>query len=179
LTFSVDLQDGGNGVNVTAYWAVAMTSAGATNWYASSSAIAAPTTSFATVTLPFSTAAANWNNLTISPSGAIIGSPASGPLQGYISGAGLVFVVSGTGGDYNFDNFTISGTGVGNIVLTSVTPSAMTLSWVGNPAVQLQSATTLAGGGNWANVSPSTLGKYSATVSTTGGPKYYRLIGTE
>jgi len=179
LTLSVNLEAGNSAGNVTAYWAVAMTSRGVTNWYVSANAIAAPGASFAPATLAFDPAAANWNNLTITPSGAAVGSPAASPLSGVMTGAGLVFVVVGSGGDYNFDNFQISGTGVGNIVLGTPTATTVPLYWVGNPAVQLQSATSLANGGNWANVSPSTLGKYSTTVSTVGGPKYYRLHGTE
>ena len=177
LTFSVSLE--GNGGNAAAYWAVAMTANGATNWYASSSPLSVTQGSFQTDTLTFSTAAANWDDLTITPSGAVIGSPASAPLAGVITGAGLVFVIGSGGGDDNFDNFTITGTGVGNIVLAGATPPTMTLKWVGNPAVQLQSATTLSGGGNWANVTPGTLGKYTATVSIAGAQKYYRLFGTE
>jgi hypothetical protein len=87
-----------------------------------------------------------------------------------------VFVIVGSGGDYNFDNFQINGTGVGNIAY-SLSGSSLNLSWVGNPAVQLQSASSVSG--PWANVSPSTLGKYSKTVTATGGPKFYRLHGTE
>jgi hypothetical protein len=90
-----------------------------------------------------------------------------------MTGAGLVFVITGSGGDYNFDNFQINGSGLGKIDYT-VSGGNVILSWVGNPAVQLQSATTLANGGNWANVS-GTLGAYSATVSATGPAKFYRL----
>jgi hypothetical protein len=127
--------------------------------------------------MTYSPAAANWDNLTVTGSGATIGSQATQPLSGAITAAGMVFAVGASGGDDNFDNFSITGTGVGNIVLTAHTPTTATLAWVGNPAVQLQSATSLAGGGNWANVTPSTLGAYSATVSTTGPQKYYRLVG--
>ena len=176
LGLQVDLQGGGSSGNVTAYWAVAMTSGGVTNWYASASPIAAPGSGFATVTLAFSPASANWDNLTITPSGEVIVSTATGPLSGAMTGAGLVFVIVGSGGDYNFDNFQINGTGVGNIAY-SLSGSSLNLSWVGNPAVQLQSASSVSG--PWANVSPSTLGKYSKTVTATGGPKFYRLHGTE
>ena len=93
-----------------------------------------------------------------------------------MTGAGLVFVITGTGGDYNFDNFQINGTGVGNINY-SLKGGSLSLTWVGNPAVQLQSATSLANGGNWANVVPSTLGKYSTTVPVSVAQKYYRLVG--
>jgi hypothetical protein len=178
LTFSVDLEAGGGAGNVTAYWAVAMTSGNVTNWFVSANAITAPGGSFAPATLVFNPTAANWDNLTITPSGAVVGAPAASPLSGVITGAGLVFVITGTGGDYNFDNFAINGTGVGNIVAGPLKGgSTTTLSWVGNPAVQLQSATSLANGGNWANVVPSTLGAYSATVPVTGPQKFYRLVG--
>ena len=175
LSLQVDLQAGDSSANVSAYWAVAVTSGGVTNWYSSASAIPAPGSSFGTVIQAFNPAAGNWNNLTITPSGAVIGS-AAGRLSGVMTGAGLVFVITGTGGDYNFDNFQINGTGVGNINY-SLKGGSLSLTWVGNPAVQLQSATSLANGGNWANVVPSTLGKYSTTVPVSGAQKYYRLVG--
>jgi hypothetical protein len=179
LTLSVDLEQGdANYTNVTAYWAVAMTSGGITNWYVSANAIPAPvsSTSFGAASLVFNPAAVNWDNLTITPSGAALGSQTASPLSGVMTGAGLVFVIVESGGTYNFDNFAINGIGVGNIVY-NVTGTTLNLSWVGNPAVQLQSATSASG--PWANVVPSTLGKYSTTVSTTGGPKYYRLVGPQ
>lgn len=171
LTLSAGI--GNLSANVTAYWAVEV----AGSWYVSSSAIPVTGTSFTPpYTLNFSPAAANWNNLSITPSGAVIGTAAAKPLSGVMTGAGLIFAIVGSGGDFNFDNFQISGTGVG-VIDYAESGNNVTLSWVGNPAVQLQSATTLANGGNWANVVPSTLGKYSATVPATGPQKFFRLVG--
>lgn len=171
LSLQVDLEAGTGSGNVATYWAVQVGG----NWYASASPLAAPGGSFATQTLNFNPAAANWDNLTVSPSGAVIGSTASHALTGTLTGAGLVFVVTGSGGDVNFDNFQINGSGLGAIIATpGAGNTTTTLSWVGNPAVNLQSATSLSPS-NWTDV-PNTLGKYSITVTNSGPQKFYRLI---
>ena len=73
-------------------------------------------------------------------------------MSGVLTGAGLVFVITGTGGDYNFDNFQINGSGLGDVIATPAAGNATTtLSWVGNPAVNLQSATSLSPS-NWQDV---------------------------
>lgn len=169
LTFSAGIES--FSANVTAYWAVEV----AGNWYVSASAIPVTGGSFTPpYTLSFSPAAANWNNVTLTPSGALIGAPAAKDLSGVMTGAGLVFVIVGSGGDYNFDNFQITGSGIGNIVYGPQIGNTVDLSWVGNPAVNLQSATSLSPA-NWQDV-PNTLGLYSTTVTTTGPQKFYRLI---
>ncbi len=185
LTLSAQIEpqpnDPWNLSQLTPYWAVQINGS---SWYASASPISIDwnntTPPFTTYSLVFSPLAADWNTLTIVPTTSVtIGGHPANNLDygnGVLTGAGLVIVYSGNAGSLDFTDFEINGQGVGNIAC-SLTGSTLNLSWVGNPAVQLQSATSVSG--PWANVSPSTLRKYSATVSTAGGPKYYRLIGTE
>ena len=123
--------------------------------------------------MAFNPAAANWNNLTVSTSGGIIGSPAAGDLKGVMTGAGVVFVYVGTGGNFNFGNFVITGTGVGGINVGSLASGSIPLTWVGNPAVKLQSTTSLSVP-NWLDV-PNTYGLYSLPVSVTGPQQFFRL----
>ena len=174
LNFSADIApDSATPENVTAYLAVQLNGA---NWYVAATALPVPAMSnatFTTYSLPFNPAAANWKNLTISASGGIIGSPAAGDLKGVMTGAGLVFVYVGTGGNFNFDNFIITGSGVGGINVGPPAGGSMNLSWVGNPAVKLQSTTSLSVP-NWLDV-PNTYGLYSLPVSVTGSPKFFRL----
>jgi hypothetical protein len=160
---------------VTAYWAVQINGSA---WYVNTTPLAALTAGAAWTypVLYFDPGKANWDSLTISATNATIGAPAANDLAGVMTGAGLVFAYGFGGGEDDFDNFWIAGTGVGSIDY-SVKGSTLNLSWVGNPYVQLQSTTNLANSGNWVNVSPSTLGKYGTTVTTTGGPKFYQLVG--
>jgi hypothetical protein len=176
LTLTAEIgQNAGSAGPVTAYWAVQINGSA---WYIDSTPLPALTAgaAWSYPTMTFSPAKANWESITISATNASIVGPAANDLTGVMTGAGLVFVYGPGGGEDDFDNFWIGGTGVGNIDY-GVTGTTLNLSWVGNPAVQLQSATSLANGGNWANVSPSTLGAYSTTVPATGGPKFYRLVG--
>jgi hypothetical protein len=174
LNFSVDIAPSSSSSNVTAYFAVQLNGA---NWYVATSPLPVPTATdsptFSTYYTVFNPAAANWNNLTVSPSGGIIGSPAASDLKGVMTGAGLVFVYMGGGGDFNFDNFVISGTGVGGINVGPLASGSMNLSWVGNPAVNLQSTTSL-NVPNWLDV-PNTYGLYSLPVSAVGPQKFFRL----
>jgi hypothetical protein len=174
LNFSVDIApDSATPDNVTAYLAVQINGA---NWYVAATALPVPAVSnatFTTYSLPFNPAAANWKNLTISTSGGIIGSPAAGDLKGVMTGAGLVFVYVGAGGNFNFDNFIITGSGVGGINVGPMSGGSMNLSWVGNPAVELQSTTSLSVP-SWLDV-PNSYGLYSLPVSVTDPPKFFRL----
>jgi hypothetical protein len=174
LNLSVDIAPSSSASNVTAYLAVQLNGA---NWYVAASPLPVPTASddptFTTYNTAFNPAAANWNNLTVSSSGGIIGSAAAGDLKGVMTGAGLVFVTVGTGGNFNFDNFIITGTGVGGINVGPLAGGSMNLSWVGNPAVNLQSTTSLSVP-NWLDV-PNTYGLYSLPVSVAGPPKFFRL----
>jgi hypothetical protein len=176
LNFSVDIApNSATASNVTAYLAVQLNG---TNWYVAANALLGPNAAsnsvYSTYTSPFNPAAANWKNLTVTSSGGIIGSAATSNLSGVMTGAGLVFVTTGTGGTFNFGNFVITGTGVGGIINGPLAGGNINLSWVGNPAVKLQSSTNLGSNLNWQDV-PNTYGLYSLPVSVTGPQKFFRL----
>ena len=74
---------------VSVYWAVEMNG----TWYSSAqphSDSLAALSPYLTYQYGFNPATTNWNNLTITGTNAIIGSQASSPLTGNITGAGLV-----------------------------------------------------------------------------------------
>jgi hypothetical protein len=175
LSFSVEIApDSATSTNVAAYLGVQI----GTNWYVSTSAFLGPNAAsnsvYTTYTMPFNPAAANWDNLTVTSSGGLIGSTAASNLKGVMTGAGLVFVTVGSGGVFNFQNFIIKGTGVGGIVEGPLSGGNVNLSWVGNPAVKLQSSTNLSNSANWQDV-PNTYGLYSLPVSATGPQTFFRL----
>lgn len=172
LTLSAEIEAGYQAANVTAYWAVQINGSA---WYINTNAISASATSFSPYTLAFNAAAANWTNITLTTSGVLLGGPAAGNLSGVMTGAGLVFVVVSPGGDYNFDNFTITGSGLGGLNVGPLTNGIINLSWVGNPAVNLQSTTNLSSPASWQDV-PNTLGLFSLPVPVSGPQKFYRLI---
>jgi len=172
LNFSLQIAPQFAATNVTAYVTVQLNN---TNWYISSSPLpvanSADSPTFSPYTMAFNPAAANWDNLTVTSSGGIIGSAATSNLKGVMTGAGLVFVTVGSGGTFNFTDFAITGTGVGGINV-GASGGNLNLSWVGNPAVELQSTTNLLG--TWLDV-PNTYGAYSLTVPMTGPGTYFRL----
>lgn len=176
LNFSADIAPTFAASNVTAFVAVQLNG---TNWYVAASPLPVPTSSdsatYSTYTMPFNPTAANWKNLTVTGSGGLVGSPAASNLGGVMTGAGLVFVTAGTGGTFNFDNFVITGTGVGGINVGPPTSGNINLSWVGNPAVNLQSSTNLSSSIYWQDV-PNTLGLYSLPVPAAGSQKFFRLV---
>jgi hypothetical protein len=175
LNISVDIAPYTNSANVTAFLAVQLNGA---NWYVAASSLPVPTVdspTYATYTMAFNPTAANWKNLTVTPgTGGTIGSTAASNLKGVMTGAGLVFVTAGAGGTINFDNFLITGTGVGGINVGPLTSGNITLSWVGNPAIKLQSSTNLNSSIYWQDVL-NTYGLYSQLVSVTGPQKFFRL----
>jgi len=176
LNFSVDIAPSFAASNVTAYVAVQLNG---TSWYVASSPLAVPTASdsgtYATYTMAFNSAAANWKNLTVTSSGGLVGSTSSGNLKGVMTGAGLVFVTTGTGGNFNFDNFLITGTGLGGVNAGPLAGGNVLLTWVGNPVVSLQSSTNLNSSIYWQAV-PNTLGLYSLPVPAAGPQKFFRLV---
>lgn len=176
LNFSVDIAPTFAASNVTAFVAVQLNG---TSWYVAASPLPVPTTvdnaTYATYTMAFNHAAANWKNLTVTGSGGLIGSTASSNLGGVMTGAGLVFVTINTGGTFNIDNFVVTGTGLGGINVGSPTSGNLNLSWVGNPVVNLQSSTNLSSSIFWQDV-PNTLGLYSLTVPVAGPQKFFRLV---
>jgi hypothetical protein len=175
LSFSVQIAPQSSASNVTAYVAVQLNNMNTTNWYVSSSPLPVvnipDSTTFSGYTMAFDPAAANWNNLTVTTSGGIIGSAAISNLKGIMTGAGLVFITTGTGGTFNFTDFAINGTGVGG-VNAGASAGNLNLSWVGNPAVELQSTTNLLG--TWLDV-PNTYGAYSLTAPMTGPGTFFRV----
>lgn len=176
LNIAVDIApNSATASNVTAYLAVQLNG---TNWYVATSALLGPNAAsnsvYSTYTTAFNPAAANWKNLTVTSSGGLIGSPADSNLNGVMTGAGLVFVTTGSGGTFNFANFVITGTGIGGINVGPLTSGNINLSWVGNPAVELQSSTNLSDSLNWQDV-PNTYGLYSLPVSVAGPQKFFRL----
>ncbi len=177
LSISADIApNSASATNVAAYVAVQLNGA---NWYISANPLLGPNAAsnsvFSTYTMNFNPAAANWNNLTVTSSGGLIGSAAAGNLSGVMTGAGLVFVTVGSGGTFNFDNFQIADLGVvGGINAGPLTGGNLNLSWVGNPAVKLQSSTNLSSSLNWQDV-PGTYGLYSLPVPATGSRTFFRL----
>ncbi|HWY29594.1 MAG TPA: hypothetical protein VNX46_02495, partial [Candidatus Acidoferrum sp.] len=150
-------------------------------WYVSSASLpldtSAASATYATVTQAFSPTAANWDNLTISGTGATVGGPASANLSGNITGAGLVFNFTGAG-SFNVDDFQITGTVIANpgkLLLSNSTATTLTFNWTAGANIQLQSTTSLNPPVAWSNV-PGTLGQASATVSKTAGNTFFRLI---
>ncbi len=177
LTLSADLAPTFSSSNVTAFVVVQLSG---TNWYISASPLPVPTTSdsgtYATYSLAFNPAAASWKTLTVTGNGGLAGPAPTSNLRGIMTGAGLAFVTIGSGGNFNFDNFVITGTGVGGINASSAAGGKFTLSWVGNPAVNLQSSTNLLNGTpGWQDV-PNTLGLYSLPVSAGGSQNFFRVV---
>jgi hypothetical protein len=178
MTFSVDIAPTSSSSNVIAAVTLQMNGG---SWYVSATNLpvdtSADTQAYTTYTQVFTPAASNWKNLTlVAGSGATIGATVSAPLSGTVTGAGLVLTHSGSGGNFNVDNFTMSGTPLGYVMVSSMASTTITLAWNANPAVQLQSATNLNTPIFWANV-PGSLGQGSATVTKTGPQMYFRLIG--
>lgn len=179
LTFAVDVEPTFQPTNVTVSLAVQINGA---NWYVSTGVLpvnnSSTATSFTTVTQAFSPTAANWKNLTLTGTGATIGNAATADLSGNITGAGLVSVFTGAG-NFNFDNFQITGTIIpnpGNISVASRTATTFTLNWTASPNVQLQSATNLTPPVLWSDV-PGTAGQGFATITETNTQMFFRLIG--
>jgi hypothetical protein len=175
LNISVDIAPTTTSSNVAAYLSVQLNGSA---WYVSATALPVPTATdtqtFSTYNTVFDPTAANWKNLTIANNGALIGAPASANLKGVMTGVGVVFVYVLGGGNMNFDNLVITGTGLGGINVGQTIAGTNTLTWVGNPAVNLSSTTDLAAP-NWQDV-PNTLGVYSFPAQTTGPQRFFRLV---
>jgi len=173
LSISVDIAPSSSPANVSAYLAVQF----GANWYVAATPLPVPgvaSGTYSTYTTAFNPAAANWKNITVTGTGGIIGSAAASNLTGTMTGAGLVFVTTGSGGDFNFQNFVITGGGLGGINVGALSGSSLNLSWLGNPAVNLQSTTNL-NPSSWSDV-PNTLGVSSIPVSVSGPHKFFRLV---
>jgi hypothetical protein len=179
LTFSVDIAPTFAPANITAALAVQINGS---NWYVSATNLPVDTSvatgTYTTYSQVFSPLAVNWKSLTLTGTGATIGSAAGANLSGNITGAGLVFTHTGSG-NFNFDNFQINGTAtlnLGNIAVGPVTGNTLSLNWTASPNVHLQSTTNLTPPIVWSDV-PGTTGQGSATVTNNAPQKFYRLIG--
>ena len=176
LTLSIDIQPYQNPANVSARFAVQMNG---NSWFVSANALPVPamTGSFSTSSNVFNPAASQWNSLTVSGNGtgtmATIGGLVSSNLSGNITGAGLVFIHTGSGGTFNFDNFVISATNVTNLAINSISNGTINISWPGALNVCLQSATNL-GDGGWSN-NFLTAGQNSINVPVSPSGTFYRL----
>ncbi|HTQ50426.1 MAG TPA: glycosyl hydrolase 53 family protein [Candidatus Acidoferrales bacterium] len=176
LTLSVDIQPTQTPANITARFAVQMNGAA---WFASTTPLPVPGVagSYATYSSVFNPTASQWNSLTVSGNGtathATIGILTSTNLSGNITGAGLVFVHTGSGGTFNFDNFVITATNVGTLVINSNANGTVAISWPGAMNVCVQSATNL-GAGPWTNVL-STAGQSSVNMPASASGAFYRL----
>ena len=179
LTFAVDIAPTDLPADITASLAVQINGSA---WYVATTNLAVDTSTatgtYTTVSQVFSPTATNWESLTLSSTGATIGSPAGTDLSGNITGAGLVFTINSSGGNFNFDNFQVTGTVLanpGSLAIGTHTSTTLTLNWTASPNVSLQSTTNLAPPIVWSNVAGTT-GQSSATVPTTGGNTFFRLI---
>ena len=179
LTFAVDIAPSYLPANIAASVAVQINGA---SWYVAATALPVDTntatSAYSTVSQVFSPTAANWQNLTLSGTGATIGSTAGVNLSGNITGAGLVFNIAGAGGNFNFDSFQITGSVIanpGSITVGASTATTFTLNWIASAGVTLQSTTNLSPPVVWSNV-PGTTGQGSAIINTTGPQMFFRLI---
>ena len=176
ITFSVDIQPYQNPADVSARFAVQI---GGGNWFVSANPLPVPSSTgpFATWSSPFNPEASQWNSLSVSGNGtgtrAVIGAPSSSNLTGNITGAGLVFIHTGSGGTFNFDNFVITGSSISSLSVSSISNGAVTLSWPGALNVCLQSVSDLYAG-TWQDNSV-TSGQGSATVPVDSAAAFYRL----
>jgi hypothetical protein len=191
IQFSTSMAQGdGAWTNVTASFAVQQGG----QWYAMATplitasftpaiALLAPGSIAANYTLlgpqTYSPAASQWKSLTfVGAQGVVLGGTPAQNLSGPITAAGLLFQYFGAGGSINFNSFNIQATGAGNLVgslnIGPLINGTVTLTWIGNPAVNLQSASSLTS--TFADIS-STLGQHSYTVNVSGvQQQYYRLV---
>jgi hypothetical protein len=179
LTFSVDIAPSFAPANVSAALAVQINGG---SWYISATNLPVDTSTatgtYTTQSQVFSPAAANWKNLTISGTGATVGSAAGADLSGNITGAGVVFTHTGSG-TFNFDNFQVTGSVVpnaGTIAVGHLVGNTLTLTWPISSNVRLQTTTNLHPPVVWSDV-PNTLGQGSATVTNNLPAAFYRLFG--
>jgi arabinogalactan endo-1,4-beta-galactosidase len=176
LTLSVDIQPTQTPANITARFCVQMNGVA---WFASANVLPVPGTTgpYATYSNVFNPSASQWDSLSVSGNGtgmhATIGSVISTNLSGNITGAGLVFVHTGSGGTFNFDNFLITATNAGTLTINSNSNGSVAISWPGAMNVCVQSSINL-NGGPWSNIL-STAGQSSVGMPATASGAFYRL----
>jgi hypothetical protein len=162
-------------------------------WYVNANPViptnSALTGTYTVYSQPFSPVKTNWNVVTlVDTQGVIVGGQAPQDLSGPITAAGLLFrhyftvtVPPNFGGSINWNSFAIQATGVsgdnliGGLNISPVVNGAVTLTWIGNPAVRLRSASSLTSP-IWTDV-PNTLGFHSKTLNVTGASQYFRIFG--
>ena len=176
ITFSADIEPYPTPANVTARFAVQMNGG---SWFVSTNTLPVPGTvgPFATYSNVFHPTASKWDSLSVSGNGtgssATIGPVVSSDLTGNITGAGLVFTHTGTGGTFNFDNFLITAANVGNLAVGSISNGMVSLSWPAALNVRLQNSTNLSAGA-W-NAFPVTAGQGSAMMPMNTTSTFFRL----
>jgi arabinogalactan endo-1,4-beta-galactosidase len=176
ITFSADIEPYLTPANVTARFAVQMNGG---SWFVSTNTLPVPGTvgPFATYSNVFHPTASQWDSLSVSGNGtgssATIGPVVSSDLTGNITGAGLVFTHTGTGGTFNFDNFLITAANVGNLAVGSISNGMVSLSWPAALNVRLQNSTNLSAGA-W-NAFPVTAGQGSAMMPMNTTSTFFRL----
>lgn len=174
ITLSVDIQPSLTPANVMARFAVQMNG---NNWFAAANPLPVPATvgPFATYSMAFNPVASGWKTLSVSGNGsgssATIGSTASSDLSSNITGAGIVFIHSGAGGTFNFDNFQITATNAGNMVFNSMSNGIVALSWPAAMNVRLQSTANLQS--TWSDI-PETQGQNATGVPMTNASMFFR-----
>ena len=176
LTFSIDIQPTQTPANITARFAVQMNGSA---WFATANVLPVPgvTGPFVTYSNVFNPTASQWHSLTVSGNGtashATIGTAISTNLSGNITGTGLVFVHTGSGGTFNFDNFLITATNAGTLTINSNANGTVAISWPGAMNVCIQSSTSL-NGGPWSNLL-QTAGQSLASMPASASGAFYRL----
>jgi hypothetical protein len=126
----------------------------------------------------YSPAAAQWVTLTfVGATGLTVGGPPAQNLSGPITAAGLLFQHGNAGGDLNYNFYQIQATtgAIGGLNIGPVVSNTVSVTWVGNPAVFLQSSTDLI---HWTTV-PNTQGNHMLTVTATGTNEFYRVAGPQ
>jgi hypothetical protein len=123
----------------------------------------------------YSPVASQWVTLTfVGTAGVIVGGAPAQNLRGPITAAGLLFQHGTAGGDINYDFYQIQALGaVGGLNIGPVVNGSATITWIGNPAVFLQSSTDLV---HWTAV-PTTQGNHMLTVSAKATAVFYRVAG--
>jgi hypothetical protein len=123
LSYSV-MANNGPGAGEQIHWAVQMNN---NQWYVSTNYFTQTGPAFQTFTFNFNPAASGWNQLTVSGhctfnslaanTNVVVGPPASADLTGYITGGGFVSEFTATGGNVQFNNYSISATTISNSCL--------------------------------------------------------------
>jgi arabinogalactan endo-1,4-beta-galactosidase len=174
ITFFVDIQPYYDPTNVTARFAVQMNN---NSWFVSTNVLPLPATAgpYATYSNVFTPYGSQWDSLFVSGDGtgtnATIGSVITSNLVGNITGAGLVFVHTLTGGELSFDNFLVEADSIGNLAI-NVISNGIGLNWPAAINLHLQTATTI--DGPWNNL-PDLGTNFVVAGTTNDTSAFFRL----